>query len=340
MSFQNAFLGSLVADAVSMPAHWYYDTDALDRDYGDLRPYQKPRNPHPDSILWRSVYSPNHPKADVLHGQSKFWGKKNVHYHQHLQAGENTLNLQLSAELYRQIILNGEFSVEKWLLRYAQVMLTPNWHNDTYVEECHRNFFTNYGRGKALRSCGTKDYHIGALSMLPGLFAGLEAIDQADPAHLLESALCLVRCTHDDERALRATADFARLLINLSQDHSLRETIQRLSLPGISIAKLGKWEDLPDRSVVGGILSSACYLPESLLASLFFAWKYHHDFSQGVLANAKAGGDNCHRGVVVGSLLGIQNGVPKSLLRGLKMMEKLRCDLQIMDSPQLLRSVI
>ena len=31
MSFQNAFLGSLVGDAVSMPVHWYYNTDALDR---------------------------------------------------------------------------------------------------------------------------------------------------------------------------------------------------------------------------------------------------------------------------------------------------------------------
>ena len=45
MSLQNAFLGSLVADAVSMPVHWYYNREALDRDYGDfsdLLPTQKP----------------------------------------------------------------------------------------------------------------------------------------------------------------------------------------------------------------------------------------------------------------------------------------------------------
>ena len=50
MSYQNAFLGSLVADAVSMPVHWYYDVDALDRDYGDFDRYVAPKNPHPDSI--------------------------------------------------------------------------------------------------------------------------------------------------------------------------------------------------------------------------------------------------------------------------------------------------
>jgi len=26
--FQNAYLGSLAADAVSMPVHWYYDREA------------------------------------------------------------------------------------------------------------------------------------------------------------------------------------------------------------------------------------------------------------------------------------------------------------------------
>jgi hypothetical protein len=30
------FLGALVADAVAMPVHWYYDQGALDRDYPQL----------------------------------------------------------------------------------------------------------------------------------------------------------------------------------------------------------------------------------------------------------------------------------------------------------------
>ena len=49
--------------------------------------------------------------------------QREIHYHQHLNAGENTLNLQLSAELYRQIILNSEFSIDHWLHRYVEVML-------------------------------------------------------------------------------------------------------------------------------------------------------------------------------------------------------------------------
>ena len=74
MSYQNAFLGSLVADAVSMPVHWYYNVDALDRDYGDFDHYLAPKNPHPDSILWRSKYEPIGEKDDILREQSSTGG--------------------------------------------------------------------------------------------------------------------------------------------------------------------------------------------------------------------------------------------------------------------------
>ena len=115
MSLQNAFLGSLVADAVSMPVHWYYNREALDKDYGDFHGYCKPHKNHPDSILWRSQFSPINHKADILGKQAKYWGQKGIHYHQFLDAGDNTLNLQLAAELYRDTIINGSFEKEKWL---------------------------------------------------------------------------------------------------------------------------------------------------------------------------------------------------------------------------------
>lgn len=41
-TFQNAFPGSLVADALAMPVHWYYDTAALDRDYPKLNEFRAP----------------------------------------------------------------------------------------------------------------------------------------------------------------------------------------------------------------------------------------------------------------------------------------------------------
>jgi len=53
---------------------------------------------------------------------------------------------------------------------------------------------------------------------------------------------------------------------------------------------------------------------------LHFLGKYK-DFREGVLANANAGGENVHRGLVLGALLGAQAGakqIPAELKSGLK----------------------
>ena len=56
--------------------------------------------------------------------------------------------------------------------------------------------------------------------------------------------------------------------------------------------------------VIGQRVSPACYIAEAFPASLYLAWKYAGDFEAGILANVNLGGDNCHRGAVVGALLG------------------------------------
>ena len=68
----DAFLGSLIADAVAMPVHWYYDRQALARDYGTIDDYRAPKTPHPDSILWRSSYTPANEKGEILHEQAQY----------------------------------------------------------------------------------------------------------------------------------------------------------------------------------------------------------------------------------------------------------------------------
>ncbi len=328
MSLQSAFLGSLIADAVSMPVHWYYDVKALDRDYGDFDVYLSPRNPHPDSILWRSSYNHTGPKDDILHNHSSYWGKRGVHYHQSLAAGENTLNLKLACELFRLITQTGNFCHDTWLQRYADVMLTPGWHNDTYAEEYHRAFFGNYASGKKLKHCGISDYHIGGLSLVPALLASLEKIGFDEKA-MLDSTQTLVKGTHNHPSTLCAADEFARILIALSKGGNLQTIFRQLHLPGVPISSLQRWENLPDRQVVGRTLSTACYLPESFKASLHFAWKYSDDFSLCILSNAKAGGDNCHRGVVAGAIVGVHAGVPPKWLYGLRALDELPEDMMV-----------
>lgn len=54
---------------------------------------------------------------------------------------------------------------------------------------------------------------------------------------------------------------------------------------------------------------------------IHFAAKYFSDFEGGLLANANVGGENVHRGIVLGALLGAEVGekaIPEHLKTGLK----------------------
>ena len=314
--FNSAFTGSLVADAVAMPVHWYYDTAALDRDYGAITGYQKPRNPHSGSILWRSSYVPVNERGDILREQAIYWGQRGVHYHQFLAAGENTLNFQLARELYRWVVARGGYEPNAWLDHYIKCMLTPGWHRDTYVEEYHRAFFTNYARGTAPDRCGISDIHIGGLAQIPALCAGLMASGMTGEEAMVDTVATHVGLTHRHERVIDAGKTLARLLYKVSEGWELDRALESVCQGWISITMFMKLMHQPDRVVVGRVFSPACYIDDAFPAALYLAWRHQQDFSAAVCANAMAGGDNCHRGAVVGSLLGAIRGVGQDWLSG------------------------
>ncbi|MBT8044243.1 MAG: ADP-ribosylglycohydrolase family protein [Verrucomicrobiae bacterium] len=297
---QAAHHGALIADALAMPVHWYYDRDAMDRDYPDLTTCHDPLPQHPDSILWRSQYTPLNEKGDILHDQAEFWGKRFVHYHQNLRAGENTVNFQLAVALYDQVQAHGNYDPTRWAKRYVDLMLTPGWHRDTYVEEYHRAFFTRYARGKPILKCGISDEHIGGLATVPALLAALPDFPVHDHRQTVKDHVAL---THRHSNVLRAADCLTRLLRHIADGTPLRNALMTAAGDWFSTRKAETWSHQPDRHVIGRRFSPACYIDQSFPASLYLAWKYHDDFPAAVIANAKVGGDSCHRGAVVGSLV-------------------------------------
>ena len=315
--YKNSMLGSLAADALAMPIHWYYDTQKLDRDYGRLTSYMAPQNPHSDSILWRSRYIPRNARGNILHDQVKYWGQRDVHYHQFLAAGENTINYQLGKELYLTILEYGAYDSDKWLARYIECMLNGGWHKDTYLEEYHRAFFDNYAKGRSPLDCGIDDLHIGGLSHVPCPLSGLTEIGVVDLDEQLLQVEKHVRLTHRNQHVSEAAAAMTHILYSLREGLDLRKALDSHAKPWASAGQFDTWTHFSDRTVIGRQLTMACYLPESFTASLYLCWKYAEDFSAGIIANAHCGGDNCHRGAVVGALLGAANGVPKKWIQGL-----------------------
>lgn len=298
-----ALYGLFIGDALAMPVHWYYDREALVRDYGRVTDYLAPKNPHPDSILWRSAYTPPNRSADILHDQAPYWGRRGIHYHQFLKPGENTLNIKLAREWLKLAGQEQPYSAASWLGHLVEFMTTPGTHQDTYIEEYLRHFFTAYGNGTPLTDCGRKDEnHIGGLALfLPVLIVLSRDRDVARKTALQHLAL-----THGGPAMARGGQLVADILLDVLYGTSLPDAILSRNVYNQQLASL---LDFPDPVVVGRHFSPACYLQDSIPATLYLALKYADDPSEALIANTMCGGDNAGRGAVLGALLGAFHGM-------------------------------
>jgi ADP-ribosyl-[dinitrogen reductase] hydrolase len=333
---RGALWGMFVGDALAMPVHWYYNIAALWQDFGVIRDYQAPKAHHPNSIMALA----NTAKAGrgnqdgdivgdvILKGKKHHWGQANRHYHQGMQAGDNTLNLLCARVLMRSISALGHYDSKDFLKDYIRFMTEPDQHNDTYAESFHRDFFANYATGIAPERCAGAEGHdtasIGGLVSLPlVVLAHLQTNDSADIDKLV---LAHQNLTHRSTSLERYSIELSHLLVNIMSEpvpnieRLACEAAGRLGFPAAEVVKNVRQHQKSDLDVVGGVLSPACYVDQSFPSVLYFAARYPNDFEAALIANTNVGGDNCHRGAVLGALLGGALGVeaiPKRWIEGL-----------------------
>jgi ADP-ribosylglycohydrolase len=326
-----------VGDALAMPVHWYYDVAALQRDFGTLRDYQTPKDYHPSSIMslastgaaGRGSQKGEVVGSVIMHGKKHLWGQPNRHYHYGLQSGDNTLNLLCVRVLLRTMNQNGRYDSADFLRAYVAFMTTPGSHLDTYAESYHRDFFANYARGVSPERCAGAEGHdtasIGGLVALPPVI--VSALREQDPAAVENTLLAHLRLTHRSAKLERYALAVGRLLPRLLQDPLPQigplvcATAESLGFPAAKVVEQVNRDRLCDRHVIGGMLSPACYIEQSFPAVLYLAARYPDDFAGALVANTNVGGDNCHRGAVLGALLGAALGyraIPDRWICGLR----------------------
>jgi ADP-ribosyl-[dinitrogen reductase] hydrolase len=344
---RGALWGLFVGDALAMPAHWYYDVAALQRDFGVIRDYQAPRAHHPGSIMalastgqaGRGSQEGNVVGGVILKGKKQHWGQANRHYHQGMQAGDNTLNLLCVRVLLRTLNATGRYDPADYLRDYVSFMTSPDSHNDTYAESCHRDFFANYARGLPPERCAGAEGHdtasIGGLVGLPPVI--FSALRQGDLKTANVAALTQLRLTHRSSKLERYALEFNTLLIRLLQGPSGQiaslacAAAERLGFPATAVIERIRRQHQADQAVIGGLLSSACYIEHSFPAVLYLAARYPDDIEAALIANTNAGGDNCHRGAVLGALLGAALGVaaiPERWIQGLTAYAELEAEIE------------
>jgi len=342
-----------VADALAMPVHWYYNPMDIERQFpGGISQFEAAPEFHPSSIM--SLHSTSqggrssaargnrHGKPRkivgevILKGREKFWGVANTHYHHGMQAGSNTLNAHCTRALLRTLaVRQGNYDRDAFLDAYIELMTAdPGLHPDTYAESYHRGFFANLEAGNAPHRCAAVTHDtpsIGGLVSIAAIYLAGRLAGQSIDA-LQQQCVDHLYLTHPDEVLAGVCVHYTALLealLTRDDSTSVREllvTTSRLSA-NFRVAELAaKAKD--DREVIGGLFSSACYIDGAWPGLLYLAYKYVDQPEVALLANANLGGDNCHRGAVLGILLGVANAVSVDTLYN-ALLDREQIDLEI-----------
>jgi hypothetical protein len=230
---RSALWGMFSGDALAAPTHWYYGGfPQIQSDYGrgGIEGYTRPVTNLPGSILNKS--DPNGGGrlssgsiggksitiiGDVInHGKLEYWNpNKSIHYHATLQAGENTLEMQLARVLMKSIVANnGMFNEDHFRKAYVEFMTTKGSHNDTYASTCHRMFFANMiFHKKDPKDCPDNDGHnVDAIDglVLPSITALAETARRLSSAGNFDRLELSEGCRRSIQHATVRTATVTR----------------------------------------------------------------------------------------------------------------------------------
>jgi ADP-ribosyl-[dinitrogen reductase] hydrolase len=290
------------------------------------------------------------------HGNAVAAADERYHYHHGLSAGDNTLAAHLVRALMRTVVEEGRYDQDAFLNAFVAHMTTPGRNRDPYTEIYIRHWFENWTRGipgYAAADCQRRVWSIGSHGGLirPLVTALLFESDYQAMGMALEHH----NLTHRSENNLSALSVLIPMMRALVSGEPAEETIRRfgrrIRVPRVNgtelyrqyrahggpggIPRYRMWRyhtelephelDLDalnastsEENIVGETFATACYPEHGLPLMLSIAARHRLDPEAALLANANAGGDNVHRGMVLGLLVGAARSIPDHLKTGLR----------------------
>jgi len=342
---RGAFVGALVADALSLATHYEYDATRIKKFYGAIDRY----------------YAPGEKTGGTTHGVG--WGARNFHDGNGngpaKQAGEQTdygdYNL-LVAEHLAATAPSRPFDVAEFLPRWREALAT--WRS--WICTQTRLTYNQVAQGTPVSSLGGNS---NAMS-----FRGAALLGYYDDEDAVADAARKASFTHREATALDGAEFFARVAFRVSRGALPRDAIQDVAAasspfvqkkvaqalskvdeatdPAQPLSKEDFVDDLALTSMarlwdVGKSepikVGKASPTEGTLPGSVYFIVKYDN-LAAAARANAEVGGDSASRAVAIGAVLGAAGGlgaIPPELGAG-KLVEWDRA-LALLDRMPLLR---
>ena len=300
------------------------------------------------------------------HGNPVAGLNERYHYHHDLRAGDNTLAAHLVRVLMRSVIRLGRYDPGAFIEDFIAHMTTPGKNRDPYTEIYIRCWFENYSRGLPPPACAETQRNVWSIGSHGGIIRPLLISAIATSAYQgLGLAIEHQNLTHRSENVAAALGVlvplFNALLSGAAPRHAIEAYARSVRVPRITGAELfatyrehngpgnipgtEMWKihtelndspyelgslvrDYSSRQVVKHMLSTACYPEHGLPLLLYLAENDGLDIESTLLANANAGGDNVHRGMVLGLIVGAAHDeLPEDLRQGLSDSEALQSEI-------------
>ena len=278
------------------------------------------------------------------------------HYHHGLKAGENTLGANLIRVIMRSIIKEGKYTQEVFIEDFISYMTTPGQNKDPYTEVYIRAWFQNYSNGVPPHACAQEQRDVWSIASNGGIIRPLVlALTSKSTFQALGVALQHQQITHRSDNVSSALCVLVPLLRELLEKEEPISTlkafaskVKRTKISGSELSKAyadhngpgnipkdemwnihtkfsDKNVDLDalmkehtEDEILGSVFTTGCYPEQALPVLMYLLYKNKFDFEASVLANANAGGDCVHRGIILGMLAGAANEeIPQALKTGL-----------------------
>ena len=281
------------------------------------------------------------------HGNSTAALDQRMHYHHALEAGESTLGAGLVRVLMRSVIERDGYSQDGFLNDFIGFMTHPRMNRDPYTEIYLRRWFEHYSQVVAPENCAEQQREVWSIGSVGGMIRPLVlALLSANNPYLATGmALGHQQLTHRSEMVgsalsllvpallklvngadpLAIVADLRRQLPTPAvSGQALFRTYREYDGPG-NIPKDETWrlhmtfleEAAADREP--NYFATACYVEQALPLMAALGEQQGGDLIGTLRANAEAGGDSVHRGMVLGLLLAAgSDDVPETWKTGLK----------------------
>jgi len=323
-----ALVNLFIGDALSMPVHWFYNPFDIIKFFppNGIAKMQAAPKLHPNSIMNLHSTTSGGRKNNkniiqqdvvgdvILKGKKHLWNSPNIHYHHGMKAGDNTLNAWWAKWLINSLSRDGSYNSNTWSKEYVNLMTSNKpEHPDTYAESCHRGFFANYILGKDLKHCGAITHDTPSMGALVTVAPLALALLSKEPLDIVQK-YCKehVWLTHPDDDLMNVVDSYVLLLdslINMPAEDSnelVEKAIEKAAniIPRTNLQKLLD-QKKEDSYVLGNLYSLACYISDSWPSVCYLASKYYKNPKKALLKNTNLGGENAHRGSVLGTIIGL-----------------------------------